>query len=298
MFVGVDIGGTNIRLAVFDESFATVVSVRRNVRDVTAPQDLADRLVEMLADTGVPPGSVRSIGLGLAGQMSRDGKIIYNSPNLGWRDVRFAEVLGDALEGVTSAPIAVANDLNALLWGEYQAGAARGVANCMAMFVGTGVGGAMICDGELVNGAGGKAGELGHVKVARDGRLCGCGEFGCLEAYAGGIHLERQVAEILGGGKDLAEVDASVYETPAIRELWETVTGHLSLAMANAVTLLNPEVVVLGGGIFENLPNFRDMTLRKTTPLILSACRDDVRFEMARLGDQAGMLGAALLATR
>lgn len=298
MFAGFDVGGTHARLAVFDENYEVVVSDKRGVRDATSPEAMSERLLELLTDNGVDGAALRSIGLGLAGQMSRDGRIVYNAPNLGWKNVRFAEILAQRVSGFTSARVAVTNDLNALLWGEHQGGAARGIANSMAVFVGTGVGGAMICEGELIHGAGGKAGEIGHVKVIRGGRLCGCGEFGCIEAYAGGIHLEQQVAQIAGEGMDLGEIDASVYETPAVRELWETVTDHLSLVIANAVTFMNPEVVVLGGGILENLPNFKDMTLRKTTPLILSACRDDVRFEMAQLGDMAGMLGAALLANR
>jgi glucokinase len=297
LYAGFDVGGTNARLEVFDENLNTVATDRRPVRDATSPEALAERLSEMLRSTGIDGGQLGAVGLGLAGQMSADGEMVYNAPNLGWRNTAFSKILRENLVGFSSAPVCVANDLNALLWGEFVHGAARGTRDAVAVFVGTGVGGAIISGGKLIHGAGGKAGEIGHMKVVIDGRSCGCGEFGCLEAYAGGIHLERQIAALgLPDITDLGQADAAVYQNQAIRELWEEVTDYLGATIANVVTFLNPEVVVLGGGILENLPNFRDLTLRKTTPLILAACRDDVRFEMSHLRDRAGVIGAALLA--
>lgn len=295
LYAGLDIGGTNARLEIFDDSLTTVASDRRPVRDATSPLALAQRIAAMLQESKVDGSLLQGIGIGLAGQMSADGKMVFNAPNLGWRNVAFASILADVLGGFSKAPIALANDLNALLWGEYRFGAARGAREALAVFVGTGVGGAVLSNGQLVQGAGGKAGEIGHVKVAIDGPQCGCGEFGCLEAFAGGIHLERVVSR-LGRYANLAEADAQAFDDPAVRAIWNRVTTHLGLSIANAVTLLNPEVVVLGGGILENLDNFRTLTLQRTTPLILSACRDDVRFEMGQLKDRAGVIGAALLA--
>jgi glucokinase len=300
-YAGFDVGGTNARLEVFDQSYQTVFSERRPVRDVLTPKAMAKRLAEMLIDSGIDGNRLKSIGLGLAGQMSADGQMVFNSPNLGWRNIAFGALLTEELRDFSRAKVAVANDLNALLWGEFMHGAAKGTTDALAVFVGTGVGGAIIANGGLVHGAGGKAGEIGHMKVAFGGRLCGCGEFGCLEAYAGGIHLERRLVELSRDleavkGMDLAAADAAIFEVSELRAVWEEVTTFLGATIANAVTMLNPEVVVLGGGVLENLPNFRDMTLRKTTPLILSACRDDVRFEMSVLKDRAGVLGAAMLA--
>jgi glucokinase len=300
-YAGFDVGGTNARLEVFDQSYQTVFSERRPVRDVLTPKAMAKRLAEMLIDSGIDGNRLKSIGLGLAGQMSADGQMVFNSPNLGWRNIAFGALLTEELRGFSSAKVAVANDLNALLWGEFMHGAAKGTTDALAVFVGTGVGGAIIANGGLVHGAGGKAGEIGHMKVAFGGRLCGCGEFGCLEAYAGGIHLERRLVELSRDleavkGMDLAAADAAIFEVSELRAVWEEVTTFLGATIANAVTMLNPEVVVLGGGVLENLPNVRDMTLRTTTPLILSACRDDVRFEMSVLKDRAGVLGAAMLA--
>ncbi len=300
-YAGFDVGGTNARLEVFDRDYQSVFSERRPVRDALTPKAMAKRLAEMLMDSGIDGNRLKSIGLGIAGQMSADGQMVFNSPNLGWRNIAFGALLAEELRDFSTARVAVANDLNALLWGEYMHGAAKGTTDALAVFVGTGVGGAIIANGGLVHGAGGKAGEIGHMKVAFGGRLCGCGEFGCLEAYAGGIHLERRLVEISRDleavkGMDLAAADAAIFEVSELRAVWEEVTTFLGATIANAVTMLNPEVVVLGGGVLENLPNFRDMTLRKTTPLILSACRDDVRFEMSVLKDRAGVLGAAMLA--
>jgi glucokinase len=188
-YAGFDVGGTNARLEVFDQSYQTVFSERRPVRDVLTPKAMAKRLAEMLIDSGIDGNRLKSIGLGLAGQMSADGQMVFNSPNLGWRNIAFGALLAEELRGFSSAKVAVANDLNALLWGEFMHGAAKGTTDALAVFVGTGVGGAIIANGGLVHGAGGKAGEIGHMKVAFGGRLCGCGEFGCLEASPGAFTL-------------------------------------------------------------------------------------------------------------
>ena len=259
-------------------------------------------------DRNVP---LEAIGVGLAAQLSPDGRTVLNSPNLGWRDERFAERLEEALkEQFGRTPVTLVNDLNALMWGEYFAGAIRDVDDALAVYVGTGVGGALLVDGALVVGAGGVAGEIGHSKVKPGGRLCGCGELGCVEAYAGGIHLERQIAQLGedaavpeaviddpdSGDVDLAAADRLSQDNEPIAEIWQTATDYLALVVANACTLLNPSVLLVGGGVVENCTHFRERFLAKTTPLVLEVARDELEIRQPELGDEAGMLGAARLA--
>jgi glucokinase len=302
---GFDIGGTNARLGVYDGGWNVVATAKRGTRDILEAEALAALMAEMLAETA--EDSIESVGVGIAAQLSQRGSVIANAPNFGWTDIPFAQLLTDALELDGSTPtVRLVNDLSALLWGEYRAGAARGHRNTLAVYVGTGVGGAILADGELVEGAGGKAGEIGHMKVAPGGRACGCGQRGCVEAYAGGAHLESMVREIARDhgltelsvdDVDLADAESRIDDVDALDALWDKATDYLAVCIANAVTLLNPGALLLGGGVLQNLDDFEKRVLTKTPPLISASAREDLEILQPDLGDSAGMLGAAMLAS-
>jgi len=286
---GFDIGGTNARLRVFDEACAIVHEARASTREDSSPEAIAAKMAEMLG----PAPPVDGVGVGIAGLLSADGRAVENSPNLGWRDVAFLDVLERAIPG---RRFVLANDLNAMLWGELQAGAVRGATEVLAVYVGTGVGGAIVSDGRLVLGGGGKAGEIGHSKVVVGGRPCGCGGRGCVEAYAGGVHLEALVAAAAPElDRDLAAADAVADSDERVEAIWETATDYLAIVVANACTLLNPSVLLIGGGVLENLEAYRLLFLRKLTPLIVEPARADLEIKFGEL-DEAAVLGAALLA--
>jgi glucokinase len=314
-YAGFDIGGTNARLSLFDDSWQIMAEARESVREALTPEEVGQAMHRMLEDAGeeagVDPASLASVGVGIAGQLDATGSVIINAPNLGWRDIRFADMLREELEeDFGELDIRIVNDLSALLWGEHCKGAITDADNVLAVYVGTGVGGAILSNGVLINGAGGKSGEIGHAKVVPGGRLCGCGQRGCVEAYAGGVHLEKMAAEIaeregldavLRPGEaitaDLFEADKLAAEGhEAFDELWETATDYLALTMANACTLLNPAVLLLGGGILDNLDDFRGRVLTKVPPLVLESARDDLEIRFPELGDEAGVFGAAKLA--
>lgn len=291
LVAGFDIGGTHARVRVFDKDLSVVHEERRRIRGETSPDDVALTITEML----LAGPEVKHVGIGFAGLLSVDGRTVHNSPNLHWRDVDFGRLLD---EHAPNHEFVVTNDLNAMLWGEHKAGACRDADNALAVYVGTGIGGAIMMDGELLVGSGGMAGEIGHTKVVVDGRHCGCGGRGCVEAYAGGVHLERMVADALpelAGERDLASADGLFGENESVTHIWETATDHLAMIVANACTLLNPAVLLLGGGVVENLENYRLLLLRKITPLIVGPARDDLDIRFGEL-DEAAVLGAALLA--
>lgn len=287
---------------VFGEEWESLRETKVAIRQDRSPNGLAQQIAGLLQTVD---GTITSVGIGLAGQMSKDGAHVFNAPNLGWRNVAFVDVLAQ-ITGLPQSKFRVVNDLNAVLYGEWGFGAARGFDDILAVYVGTGVGGGLLMGGNLLAGAGGKAGEIGHAKVVRGGRLCGCGEYGCVEAYAGGIHLEQQVFSVAteyelqgfatSDSVDLRLADDLYEKVPGITKIWEDSSNYLSLVVANAVTLLNPGLLLLGGGVLENLPQFRELILQKITPLVLSAARGDLQIRFGVLGDRAGTLGSCLLA--
>jgi len=207
----------------------------------------------------------------------------------------------------------IENDVRAAAWGEYRFGLHGSPASLLAVFVGTGVGSGAVLDGRLWRGAGNAAGELGHTQVVPDGLSCACGGHGCLEQYVSGNGFRRRFRDALTAGVktglgDLTDgdpdaLDASMVAAAAnagdelARRLWSDATCYLTLAIANYVTLVNPELLILGGGLFEALPELFERVaggiLKATTEL----ARASVSVERARLGDWAGVLGAAALAS-
>lgn len=290
--LGVDIGGTNARAAVVERATGVLRSSARSPLTDRSPAGVVATVRELVA--GVVAGHAvgdTAVGVGFAGMLR--GGVVVNAPNLGWREVDFAGPLAQAL----GRPVTLVNDLSAAAWGELEAGAARGARDTFTVFVGTGVGSAIIINGALVSGATGVAGEFGHTKVvAEAGRRCGCGELGCLEAYMGGARLGEWMAEagVSGTPADLERL-AEQGVAPA-RRLYDFAVGHLALAIANQVTVLNPSVVVLGGGVLSHCPGM----VRRITDVVMSracaAARVGLTVSLAKLGDDAGLVGAALLA--
>jgi glucokinase len=250
---------------------------------------------------------IARIGVACAGQIDPERGAIVYAPNLGWRDVP----LRDRLAATFGVPVLVDNDVRAAAWGEFRYGAHR-VRSLLAVFVGTGVGSGAVLDGHLWRGAGNSAGELGHTQVVPDGLPCPCGARGCMEQYASGSGFQRRYRAAREAGTatrltELCDGDADELTAPMVaaaansgdelaRALWADCRRYLTMAVANAVTLLNPGALILGGGVIESLPElFDDVAsgvLRSTTIL----ARESLKIERARLGEWSGVLGAAALA--
>lgn len=289
--LGIDLGGTNARVAVVDRASGKVLaSAKRGwtEHDLDAVVHGTAELVKGLLATH--SGVSGSVGVGFAGMLR--GPVVVNSPNLGWREVDF----GTPLSAAIGRPVRLVNDLAAAAWGEYAAGAAKGATDALTVFVGTGVGSALIANGALVAGANQVAGELGHIKlVAEGGRHCGCGQDGCLEAYVGGAKLGEWMKEsgLSGSSSDL-EALATAGDAVALR-LYDFAVGHLALAIANQVTVLNPGVLVLGGGVLSRCPGMVERITRTISQRSTVAAAAAVKVVMASLGDDSGLVGAALL---
>jgi glucokinase len=307
-YLGIDLGGTYARAAVVDPTGSIVASAKIALND-RSPAGVVDSIgiaaKEALAGGREP---VLGVGVGIAAQLEADTGVVAVAPNLQWRNVRFGEMLARKL----GRPVRVVNDLAAAAWGELHAGAGLGTRDLFVVFVGSGVGGAIVAGGRLVRGSTGVAGEFGHIKVVPEGRLCGCGELGCLEAYVGGHNLIAQMLEAIEAGRpttllervrgDPSLLTPVVLEEAALAgdevamEIYDRATRHLGLAIANMVTVLNPATLVLGGGVLMRCPGMRQVVADSVHRYTEWVSRRVVKIAQAALGDESGLIGAALLA--
>ncbi len=288
MKLGIDIGGTNVRVAVVTADGRVIASERKTLRE-RDPASVVNEVVHLRARLGSHP--VSGAGVGFAGMLR--GSVVVNAPNLGWRDVDFGSMVQQALQ----LPTRLVNDLSAAAWGEKSAGVARGLHDVFTVFVGTGVGSAIIANGQLIGGASGVAGEFGHVKVVVEGgRLCGCGQTGCLEAYAGGAKLMEWMGE-RGLSGNVTQLEHAAFSGDATaRELYDVAVDSLALSVANQVSVLNPAALVLGGGVLAHCPRMVQRISSMVHTRSTRASKEGLQILMASLGDDSGIIGAALLA--
>ncbi len=311
--IGVDLGGSNLRLAVVRAADGAIVARHREpVGEPRDPATIVRRLVEVIArvraDAGVPDAAIIPVGVGLAAMLRDTAGTVANSPHLRWRDVPFGRQLAAALG--PRAPVGVYNDANAIAWGERTHGAARGLADVLLVFVGTGIGAGVIAGGRLVEGASSCAGELGHAKVAwgPDAAPCACGSRGCVEAYVGGSYVQaRARRELAAAARSIdglaldaitpGDVDRAAAAGDAwALGLWAELAPLLGVALANAIAVLNPARLVLGGGMLGRTPVLRAQVIAALYALAPAAALEPLTIVDAALGDDAGLVGAALLA--
>lgn len=314
--VAVDLGGTNLRAAMYDLSAVVGDAVpvpvkehREQLGDDFDPARVATRIAG-LVQTVSGQGSQSVVGVAVAGMLRGTTGIVANAPNLGWRDVPFRDLLAARLGRETL----LVNDVNAIAYGEYAFGAGRGVRDVLCVFAGTGVGGGFVAAGQLVEGGSNAAGEIGHTKVslAPDAPPCACGSRGCVEAYAGGRTLMERIqrdlrAKIpdaarvgtLAGSIDAAHAghldQAAAQGDPYAIAILDEVTPLLGMVIANAVTLLNPSRLVLGGGMWTRSPEFARRVRSAYERCVGGPAGEACAVVATALGDDAGLLGAAAL---
>lgn len=305
--VGVDLGGTHLRAAVV-QGDRIRLRHREPVGNDRDPRSIAARIAAFVS-RHAPPGA--PVGVGVAAMLRGFDGFVAHSPHLGWRDEPFGAALRRQLPG---RPIGVYNDVNAVTFGEYAAGAGRGSRDVVAVFVGTGVGGGAVLSGRLLTGFSNTCAELGHLKVVLtdDARLCNCGLRGCVEAYCGGSYLLARFREELAAGARSAAVDLAGGDPEAVTAahvdaaaragdpwaagLWREIAPLLGVAIANTCTAFNPEVVVLGGGVIDRAPTLTQWAIDACMRWVNPPARVGLRIERAALGDDAGVIGSARLA--
>ncbi|HTJ47116.1 MAG TPA: ROK family protein [Kofleriaceae bacterium] len=316
--IGIDLGGSNLRIAavrggVIDEA----TQHREPVGEPRDPDTVVARLHTLVEMTrhkaGAAEGDHVPVGIGIAAMLRDRRGTVANSPHLRWRDVAFGAQLAAKLGPLR--PLGVYNDVNAITWGERELGAGAGVDDVLAVYVGTGIGAGVVSGGMLVEGATNCAGEIGHTKVRwdDDAAPCACGGRGCVEAYCGGSYvLARARRELADGARSLTlDLAGGVdHVTPGHVEraaeqgdawalgFWSELAPLLGVALANAVTILNSARLILGGGMLGRTPILREQVIAAMMIALPNALAEPLEVVDAELGDDAGLVGAALLAAR
>ena len=312
LVVGIDLGASKM-LATAYRGAQALGSAKRSTDPNAGAGGLAAGLVRTaeaaLEAAGFKRSAPAAIGIGAPGPIDVQRGTLAGSPNLGVADFPIRDCLQDAF----GVPVVLENDVSAGTYGEHRFGAARGRRHVLGVFPGTGIGGGLVLDGRLYRGARGNAGELGHMIMQLDGPLCGCGQYGCLEALASRSAIARDlVAQAAIGrvpavaakaGTDVRSVRSKLIarvvaagEGPGL-DLLERAVERLGIGIANCVNLLNPEMVVLGGGLVEKLGGWlieraADSMRRHALPSLA----EGVEVVAATLGDEAVVRGAAALA--
>lgn len=306
-FAGVDVGGTNIALAVGDREGRVEVEASLP----TQGQEGAARVLARIGEWLRAQGGVQGVGLGLPGTLDRERGVVEFLPNLPghWRGVEAGRMLGEQV----GVPVHILNDARMATLGELHYGAGRGQKGMTMVFftLGTGVGGGVVVEGKLRLGKMGAAGEVGHQTILPEGPRCGCGKNGCLEALAAAPAIVGEAVRLLRSGlaPGLAEMvgrdwtrvtpkevaAASAVDEP-VRELVERVAKYLGIAVANAIHILHPEAVLFGGGVAamgETLLGPLRAEVRRSVRMFSP---EGVRIERSELGERAGTLGGIALA--
>jgi glucokinase len=313
--VGVDLGGTKIYAGVFDLSLECIGTSRVSTKSQRGPDAVIERIARCIKDAvddcDLKLDQIKAVGIGAPGAVDTEtGRVIF-APNLEWRDVP----LKKSLEKVINLPIFVENDANICTVGVHHVEFKAKPRDLVGVFIGTGIGGGLILDGQLHSGFNRTAGEIGHMVIDMDGPKCGCGNNGCFEALASRSAIFRQIhAAIKDGQKtiltDMLGPDLNDLRSGDLRKairrgdklvdrIVAEAAEYTGVAVANLINILNPEVVVLGGGVIEALEDeMLGVIIETATESALSGTAKGISIVASKLADEAGITGGAVLARR
>lgn len=303
LYVGLDVGGTSMKAGVVDDSGrvsgeASLPTEPERGQDIGL-ETMAACIHQAIDAAGTTLGAITAIGVATPGSMDIPAGLILEPPNLKpWRNVP----VRDYIARTFGKPTAFQNDANAAAFGEFWVGAAKDVRSLVLFTLGTGIGGGIIIDGRILEGAQSHGGELGHTKIqAIDGRLCGCGRRGCLEAYGSATAVVQRTHEALAGrasalsgeftSRDVFEAAAAGDELS--REIVDRTAYYLGVGAANAMHTTNPEMICFGGGMAGAGRPLLDAIRRYACELAFALPAKNTRIELAVLGGDAGFIGAA-----
>lgn len=308
--LGIDFGGTGIKLGLIDEGGRLLRTLRFPTPANPNPIDTVALIVTeariLLQSAG--KRKVVGIGVGAAGDIDPDSGVVRISPNLGWRDVPLKQLLARHLD----LPIAVENDANVAALAAYVVEAKRKVKNLLCVTLGTGVGGGIILDGKLYRGTTGSAGELGHMTLYPEGIQCSCGNKGCLERYVGAKAMTEEAKRAIAAGEktslsSLIAKDPSLLTPFLIQKaarrgdklassLWQLAGEHLGIGLASLINVLNPEWIVLSGGLSRARNLLTDPAKRTILKRSFATPAAKVKLVISTLDQDLGIVGAGLVA--
>jgi len=309
--VGLDIGGTNmvVGLIPFEGGEPRGLMKGKTLPD-RGGEDVVSRAGAMVHDSirqvsEEMGGEVLGIGIGSPGPLDRDSGLVLETPNLGWRNFPLRDLVSQA----TGLPATLDNDANCATYGEWWQGAGKDARILVGLTLGTGIGGGLVIDGEIHHGASDAAGEFGHMTIDTTGRKCKCGNYGCLEAYASGPNIAARAVEGLAAGVEsvLSELvggqtqditAATVYEAVVLgdafaEEVMKETAKVLGVGIANLVNALNPDAVVIAGGVTRAGDHLFEPLRKEVRRRAFRSAVDACRILPAALPETAGVIGAA-----
>ena len=316
--IGVDLGGTKVKVAVVDAEGKVHQELRQPTNVAGGPDRIIADIVGMVRQVREqgPSYVLAGLGVGVAGQITPDTGVVRSSPNLNWREVPFR----DRLQAALNLPVVVTNDVRAATWGEWLHGSGQGVDDLICLFIGTGVGGGVVSGGRMLSGCTNTGGEVGHLTTDLNGPRCSCGNRGCLEALVGGWAIARRAREAIQGapeaGKALLQAaglkepvapdgltakvvaEAARAGDPLARTIVDGVARALIAGTVSLVNAFNPCRLILGGGVMQGLPELMDRIDRGIRQSALKAATEGLQVLAGKLGNDAGVVGAATLALR
>lgn len=309
--IGIDVGGTNVKFALISPNgeilYSNSTPTRSEMGYEYTVNNIKQAISTLIKETNSNTKDIKGIGFGFPGQIDYKNGIVVNLPNIsGWNNVHISEIIKKEF-GIETK---IDNDVRCAALGELKYGAGKGCENLICITVGTGIGSGIILNGKLIRGATNTAGEIGHIKLFPDGeKLCGCGDYGCLEAYVSGPSIVEMAENYIKGGKstkfrEMAE-DGKI--TPYIvakaaeagdmvaKKIFDFMGEYLGTGLASVVNLLNPEKIIIGGGVATcgNLliNPLKETLLKRAMPIPAQA----VDIVPAQLGNNAGVIGSSLL---
>ncbi len=314
LVAGVDLGGTNVKIALVAEGGKIKTRGRLSTLDYQNKEEIIEGILccidRLLAGFGRVKMPLCGIGIGAPGLVDSVNGIVHELPNInGWDSVP----LKDIIEKRTGIATFTDNDVNLMALGEFTYGAGRGAKDVICLTLGTGVGGGIILDGKLYRGATLSAGEIGHMAIDKNGPQCSCGSFGCLERYVGNRYIVESVVEKLKkagsdkskivelAGGDLDKITPEIIEQAARKGdriaigVWEEVGSNIGVILAGVVNLLNPERIIIGGGIAKAGELLFGPIRKAVRARAMDVPGDTVKIIPSKLWDDAGILGSEVL---
>ncbi len=314
-WVGMDLGGTKMLATVYDAEFKPLGRKRRRTKGTEGADSVTSRMIRTIRDAleaaQVAPDQISGIGVGIPGPVDQAKGIVLEAVNLSWENVPLAKLLDKEFK----LPVVVLNDVDAGVYGEYRFGAAKSARTALGIFPGTGIGGGCVYDGQIVHGKRNSCMEIGHISVMPDGQLCGCGLRGCLETEASRLAISAEVAKaafrgeaptiLKLAGTTVGDIRSSMLAEAiaagdkVVEQIVRRAAKVLGTAVASCVHLLCPDVIVLGGGLVEAMPElYVESVASAARKAVMPSFVDTFKVVAAKLGDNAGVMGCAAWAEK
>lgn len=311
--IGIDVGGTNVKIALVDDNgkiiYSNSVPTYAKMGYEYTVNNIKQAIRDLMKETNTTTSDIEGIGFDFPGQVDCKTGVVKLAPNIpGWVNVPIAQMIEDEFH----IPTRIDNDVRCAALGELKFGAGKGCENFICITVGTGIGSGIVINGKVVRGATNAAGELGHIKLQMNGGpICGCGDTGCLEAFASGPAIVAMAQEYIKGGKSTKFREMAAAEggeitpymvakaaeegDPVAKRVFEIVGEYIGIGLTSVINLLNPEKVIIGGGVAES-GELLLAPIRKTIKeRAMVVAGNAVEIVPAQLGNSAGVIGASML---